>query len=249
MQTRHIPAPGGRYWTALCIASIFGANMGDFFARILGLGHIRGLPFLAVGLAMVFFMEARDKRVHEAWYWLAIIVVRTAATNIADLGAGDLKMPREWLALGLAVLLVASVWVGRTIASGKAGLAGDKGTGGMPTTDVTYWTSMLVAGTLGTVIGDYTAGNSGLGLGLINASLALSLILSVWFFLGRSVLLKTAAYWFTVVLVRAAGTVVGDLLANRTLGINLAPSTLVSGLVFIAVLIFWKSTGPRRSNY
>ena len=29
---------GARYWVALCLASIFGANMGDFFARDLGLG-------------------------------------------------------------------------------------------------------------------------------------------------------------------------------------------------------------------
>ena len=53
MQQIHLPMLGARYWTALCLASIFGANMGDFFARDLGLGHVYGLPFLAFALAIV----------------------------------------------------------------------------------------------------------------------------------------------------------------------------------------------------
>ena len=51
MQPRHLPRLGLRFWAALCLASIFGANMGDFFAHDLGLGHVRGLPFLALALA------------------------------------------------------------------------------------------------------------------------------------------------------------------------------------------------------
>ena len=42
MQPNHLPALGARYWSALCLASIFGANMGDLFARNLGLGHVAG---------------------------------------------------------------------------------------------------------------------------------------------------------------------------------------------------------------
>jgi uncharacterized membrane-anchored protein len=44
MQKCHVPLLGLRYWTALCLASVFGANMGDFFAHNLGLGHVAGLP-------------------------------------------------------------------------------------------------------------------------------------------------------------------------------------------------------------
>ena len=48
MHGRHLPALGRRFWGALCLASIFGANMGDFFAHDVGLGHVKGLPFLAI---------------------------------------------------------------------------------------------------------------------------------------------------------------------------------------------------------
>jgi len=57
MQPIHLPTLGARYWSALCLASIFGANMGDLFARNLGLGHVAGLPFLAVALAIVIVVE------------------------------------------------------------------------------------------------------------------------------------------------------------------------------------------------
>lgn len=40
MQDIHLPTLSARYWVALCVASVFGANMGDFFARDIGLGHI-----------------------------------------------------------------------------------------------------------------------------------------------------------------------------------------------------------------
>jgi uncharacterized membrane-anchored protein len=57
MQSIHLPILGPRYWVALCIASIFVANMGDFFARNIGLGHVAGLPFLAAALAILVFAE------------------------------------------------------------------------------------------------------------------------------------------------------------------------------------------------
>ena len=81
MQQIHLPTLSTRYWVALCLASIFGANMGDFFARNLGLGHVAGLPFLALALAIVIVGERFDRTVHQVYYWTAIIVVRTAATN------------------------------------------------------------------------------------------------------------------------------------------------------------------------
>ena len=61
MQSIHLPTLGLRYWVALCIASIFGANMGDFFARNIGLGHVAGLPFLAAALAIVMIAERFDR--------------------------------------------------------------------------------------------------------------------------------------------------------------------------------------------
>src|ERR1700743_800379 len=111
MKPIHLPALGPRYWAALCIASIFGANMGDFCAHNLGLGHVAGLPFLAAALAIVMVTGRFASLQPQIYYWTAIISVRTAATNFADFAAGDLKLPRPWVMLALTVLLVAAVWL------------------------------------------------------------------------------------------------------------------------------------------
>src|SRR6201747_391889 len=111
MQPNHLPRLGARYWPALCLASILGANRGHLFARNMGLGHVAGLPFLAIALAIVIVAERFDRIQHEVYYWVAIIIVRTAATNFADFAAGDLKLSRVWVMAGLTLLLVAALWL------------------------------------------------------------------------------------------------------------------------------------------
>jgi uncharacterized membrane-anchored protein len=237
MQSTHVPSLGLRYWFALCLASIFGANMGDFFAHVLGLGHVRGLPILAVAFALVYFIERRDKASHEAYYWLAIIIVRTAATNLADLAASDMKQPRLLVMALLAMALAGAMAVYRHKSRGAL----PRPAAGLPDTGSLYWTCMLIAGTLGTVLGDYAAVDAGLGLG--NASLVLSFVLGCMFYLGRHALGTIIFYWPVVVMVRAAGTAVGDFLASRHgLALGLPISTAATGLAFVVALIVWKRT-------
>jgi uncharacterized membrane-anchored protein len=98
--------------------------------------------------------------------------------------------------------------------------------------------SMFIAGTLGTVIGDYCSHN--LHLGDAGASILLSPILGLLFVLARGGLLRALwFYWLTVVMVRAAGTAVGDLVASRGM-LGLPLSTLVTGVIFVGLLIAWK---------
>jgi uncharacterized membrane-anchored protein len=237
MQQIHLPTLGTRYWTALCLASIFGANMGDFFAHDLGLGHVAGLPFLALALIIVVASERFDRTIHQVYYWTAIIIVRTAATNFADFACGDMKLPRLLVMAGLAVLLVAALLASWQFAwRGQPEKAGNGGS--LLRADAGYWTSMFIAGTLGTVIGDYCSHN--LGLGDAAASLVLGSILALMFVTARSGLLQSLSYyWLTIVAVRAAGTVVGDLLAGRHM-LGLPTSTVVTGIVFVGVLAVWK---------
>lgn len=59
MDRANTPQVGARYWVALCVASVFGANCGDFASHVLGLGHVRGLPVLALLFAAVLLGERR----------------------------------------------------------------------------------------------------------------------------------------------------------------------------------------------
>jgi len=234
MRAKHVPLLGPRYWTALCMASVFGANMGDFFARNLHLGHLRGVPILAAMLLAILLVERRDNATHEAYYWSAIVVIRTAATNLADLGIFDLGFP--WLAAmaGLAVLLVASAGFDQKTSPSR-----------LPATTWNYWLCMLIAGTLGTVVGDFTSFEA--GLGLAKSSILLSLILASVFYLGRGWLRLILFYWVIVVLVRAAGTAVGDFFASKAVGLGLPLSTALTGALLVATLLLWKERSPHRA--
>src|SRR6185437_9295273 len=147
MHDRHLPALGPRFWTALCFASVFGANLGDFFAHDLGLGHLKGLPFLAMALGIILLVERFDRFAHEGWYWSAIVVVRTAATNLADLLCGDLRFPRLWasvalaVGLGIAVTLVWNAWRRSTRREATADAAARKRL--VLSADSAYWFCML----------------------------------------------------------------------------------------------------------
>lgn len=233
MQPRHLPRPGLRFWAALCLASIFGANMGDFFAHDLGLGHVRGLPFLALALAIVFLIERFDRLSHEAWYWLAIIIIRTAATNIGDLMSGDFELPRLIGMALLTVLLVAVVAIGNRVTAPSR----DRDSPVLRA-DAFYWAGMLMAGALGTVMGDYFSHN--LRLGDARGALVLSAVLAVLFTLGTNGRVRRPAlFWATIVLVRAAGTCAGDLLAQRGV-LGLATSTVATGVAFAVLLLAWR---------
>ena len=237
MQRIHLPVLGARYWVALCLASIFGANMGDFFARDVGLGHIAGLPFLALALAIVLIGERFDRSVHQVYYWTAIIIVRTGATNFADFACGDMKLPRALVIIGLTAALIAALFASWQFACRREA-GNNKAPDSVLRADAGYWTSMFIAGALGTVIGDYCSHDLHLGDG--GASLLLVPILALVFVIARNGLLRSLPYyWLTIVTVRAAGTAVGDLVAGRTM-LGLPLGTLVTGTLFVALLVMWK---------
>jgi uncharacterized membrane-anchored protein len=232
MKAIHVPQINARYWVAIAMASVFGTNMGDLYAHDSGLGIVGGLPVLAAIIAVAYFLERRDDRQHEVWYWLAIIVIRTGATNIADYLCGRryLGLNRFVLSAGLAVLIAALVWRRTTARADKSGL---------PQTDAKYWLAMLAAGVLGTALGDALQRL----MGSVTASVALTALLIAILQFGRGRRIQTVYfYWLAVTVARTAGTAIGDLLAeNKELNIGLNVSTLITGIVFVSVLLFWRS--------
>src|SRR5258708_8251045 len=98
---------------------------------------------------------------------------------------------------------------------------------------------MFIPGTLGTVIADFCSHN--LGLDDAGASILLSPIVAVLFLAGRGGrLLLLPFYWLTVVLIRAAGTAVGDFISQRNM-LELLVSTSLTGALFIAPPVAWRA--------
>jgi uncharacterized membrane-anchored protein len=243
MQTVHVPAVGLRYWVVLSLASTFGANLGDFVSSYLHLGYAKGLLPLAALLGLILFIERRNRFQTEAFYWAAIIVIRTAATNLADLLNFDLRLGYPGVLASLTILMILVVWAGSRV----SGQPADGQLRDMPATDGSYWIAMIVAGTLGTAIGDLSSFGLNLGTGLSSIVLAVPLA-ALLFARHRRYIAPTASYWLTVVAVRAAATAWGDHLAKSpTLKLGLPLATALSGTVCVLALVAWRGT-PRTAS-
>ena len=243
MQKLHNPEIDLRYWVLISLASIFGTNTGDLTVRLFnmtgqawfGLKHLGPLPLLILAFVAIYLLEKKDRRQGEGYFWTAIILIRTAATQIADTVNGDLGLSLAYLIGGLTLVLtvLAFQWQAKRAKPLDPVL--------VPDTSDSYWLTMLVAGVLGTVIGDELWHLMGLG----SSSLVLTLCMGLLVFLGHKSFLKlTALYWFGVLFARIAGTAVGDWLAKTIArggaGLTLEGATLLSGLIFIGTCYFWK---------
>ena len=234
MQFKIVPAIGPRYWVSIMIASICGANMGDFIPDVLKLSDLGGLLMLALIFAVIVLANQWSRRGNEALYWLAILVVRAAATNLADLGIGRMHLDYITVSACLAALLVAILALRRASSLQPAAC-------GLPRTNGLYWLAMLTAGTLGTVVGD------GIGhvIHPITVGVPISAIIAtgaVAFILRQKTRLdmasaEAASYWAAIVAIRTWGTNFGDIAAFF---LSLPVSMMLSGLLLAGTLIVWR---------
>jgi uncharacterized membrane-anchored protein len=72
------------YWFAMLAASAFGTNVGDLWAELLFPGRFTSLAsLLAICAASVWYHRHAAART-EAGYWVAIVAMRAAATNLTS---------------------------------------------------------------------------------------------------------------------------------------------------------------------
>jgi uncharacterized membrane-anchored protein len=167
MRENHLPSLDNRYWVAVLGASLLGTTLGDFVSHDLGLGFVRGLVPLGALLAVILFAERRATAPNEGYYWAAIVITRTAATNLADLATHSLRFDYRGVAACLAVLLVITLLAGRRrgprpVVSREPGCPQIKT---LPATDSRYWAAITIVSTLGTTLGDFVSDGLALGVG------------------------------------------------------------------------------------
>jgi uncharacterized membrane-anchored protein len=238
VRPQNLPRISARYWCAIVVASMAGANTGDFAARYLHLGHTGGLLPLALIFLAIVWTETRARRATEIYYWLAIIVLRTGATNLADLMTHDLHLgyPLTLAALTVFILAVLLFVYWRDGSAAPAAADGRK----LPATDSAYWIAMLTAGTLGTAGGDFVADEVGLGVGYGSIVLVAIFLIVL---LGATRIGKMGLFWYwaAIVAARTAGTTMGDFLPSRRgLDLGLPLSTAITLTTLAAIVIIWR---------
>src|SRR5580704_7290275 len=175
------------YWFAMLAASAFGTNVGDLWAEVLFPGRVASLTsLLCVCVAAVWYHRRAAART-EAGYWVAIVAMRAAATNLADILTHE---------LALGYVLVSVLLCLATLVAARFTIP-DVARGGSPRVDGAYWAAMFVAGLFGTVAGDLTHHT----VGLYSASVAFCLVLT-GFILVRGAVAPTSVllYWSIIMM-------------------------------------------------
>jgi uncharacterized membrane-anchored protein len=245
MKMGGLPRIDARYWVLMLLASVCGTNLGDFASQTLNLGFLGGFGPFAVIFAAMLAAARHAEAAGEVYYWVAIVVARAGATDIADLATHQLKLEYPPLAGAILALLVAvllaGAWGGQTTV--VSAQQPDGQWDNRPVANATYWAAMITASVFGTVSGDFVAGDLGLGAGY--GALATTTLAALIVRDGR--LLKPW-YWVTVIAVRTAATNLGDYVASDE-GLN--AGFLLAGLCVLALLLgliaVWRSQPAPRS--
>jgi len=234
MRRIHVPQVNGIYWGGILLASVFGTNLGDYYAHESGLGIIPGLLVLAFLTLPLFILERFDGSAHTLYYWLVIVIIRTGATNIADYLQFRVRVPQLRLCLVLAALIALfGYWQQRL--SANLNQRPSLTSVGLPDSGPPYWLAMLGAGVFGTVLGDVCSHVFGQGTASIGLGVLLALSLTLWRHSWGAIV---AIYWLTVAVARTTGTAIGDWLAeSKDLNFGLAAATVMSGIAFAGLLL------------
>ena len=231
MHDDHVPSIGLRTWTVFVAASIFGGNIGDIVTRHLGSGLVDHMLAAAAILAAIFICERNDWSKTHAWYWMAVVTLQSAATMLVDFSTIKLGFGRAAVLASLSVILLMAFELSRSSSTliVLTHLMTRPGAAAKPVTDLGYWMTMMMVSMMGVVSADSLT--FGLRVGALGSSLILLALLGGIFWLRRQPKAnRLLVYWMKVVIIRAAGTAIGDFLAgHRYLDLGLPTSATLTG--------------------
>ena len=223
------------FWIIKIAATTLGETGGDAVSMSMNLGYLVGTAIFAAVFALAVLAQIKARTFQPWLYWTTIIATTTVGTTLADFADRTLGIGYAGGATLLTMLLLASfaVWY-RTMGSVSVSSVS------APKVEVFYWVTIMFSQTLGTALGDWTAGTAGMGYSgaaLVFGGLLALLVLAYY----RTKISHTALFWAAFVLTRPLGAVVGDFLDKPLAAGGLALSrysATAALLVFVMGCIF-----------
>src|SRR5207244_2441296 len=139
-----------------------------------------------------------------ALYWTVIATTSMAGTTISDYIDRTLKLGYYKGSVILVALLVSALLFWRA-KFGSLSIAGVN----RFSLELMFWTTVLIANTLGTALGDWLSDNTGLGFG--RATLVITALMGLVVYLHfRTSINKVVLFWAGFVLIQPFGATAGD---------------------------------------
>ena len=225
-----VPQATPGFWLIKLTAVTMGETAADFLAVNLGLGLGATTVLMTAVLAAAMVWQFRQRAYVPLAYWTAVVLISVVGTLITDNMTDALGIPLLYSTLGFSALLAGTFafWfaVERTLSIHEVFTF---------RREAFYWLAILFTFALGTAAGDliseaFSVGFAGTGVlfGLIIASLALG-----YFALGLD---GMWAFWLCYIFTRPLGASFGDFLAQPAEFGGLGLGTVVTSLVFLAII-------------
>jgi uncharacterized membrane-anchored protein len=190
------------------LATTLGETGGDALSMTLNLGYLVS-TFIFLGFFLVTLTaQLAARRYLAAIYWAVVVATTTVGTTTSDyldrtVGLGYVKSSALLFCTVVVILVLWHYATGRvefeSITTRK--------------NEIFYWITILVANTLGTALGDFTASDTGLGFergALVFAGL-IAVVAALHFFTGLS---SSVLFWSAYILTRPLGATLGDTLTK-----------------------------------
>ena len=219
------------FWIIKIAATTLGETGGDAVSMSMNLGYLVGTAIFAAIFLIAVFAQIKAKAFHPLLYWATIIATTTVGTTLADFADRSLGIGYAGGSALLFALLMASlaIWY-RSL--GTVSVA-DVNT---PKAEMFYWVTIMFSQTLGTALGDWTAGTAGLGYsgGAVVFSALLGLVVAAYYWTKIS---RTLLFWAAFILTRPLGAVVGDFLDKPVSAGGLALSRYTASAALFAFIL------------
>jgi uncharacterized membrane-anchored protein len=227
-----LPPLTAMYWLLKITATTLGETAGDLMSMTMDVGYgVSSLIFMSVFLISV--AAQLKMHAHHPWlYWTVILTTSTAGTTMSDfidrtLGLGYLQGSMILIGLLLAIL---GYWRFLTPYSMSVTHVSDF------KVELLYWIAILFSNTLGTALGDYLAGDSGLGFATTAAIIgtSLALIVAAYYFTNIS---RVLLFWVAFVQTRPFGATFGDTFTKSHAQGGLGFGTIGTSTVLLAITV------------
>jgi uncharacterized membrane-anchored protein len=230
------------FWIIKILATTLGETGGDTVTMTLDWGYLAGTALFLSLLVVLVIWQTAAKKFHPLLYWATIIASTTAGTTMADFADRSLGIGYAGGSLVLLACVMATLgawyWSMGSISVTSVNT---------PRVEAFYWIAIAFSQTLGTALGDWTAGDTGLGYdgGALVFAAGLALLVALYFLTNIS---RVFLFWAAFILTRPLGATVGDFLDKPVSDGGLALSRPLASAVIGALIIACILALPQRAG-
>jgi uncharacterized membrane-anchored protein len=231
------------FWITKITATTLGETGGDLLAQTMKIGYAVSTLILLGVMLSTLVAQLRIRAFSPALYWTVIATTSMAGTTISDYIDRTLKWGYYKGSVVLVILLIAALlfWKARF---GSLSIAGVN----RFSLELMFWTTVLIANTLGTALGDWLSDNTGLGFG--RATLVITALLGIVALLYfRTAVNRVVLFWAGFVLIQPFGATAGDLWTKKpAIGGMGFPTYYASAILAAIVILFVAMSGSNTAG-